>query len=108
MSPIDTYCPYCESGLIKKYGHKSACPTHRARASGLSALELAEIAEEASDFREYLEHIQQKVDSTLCVCGHRQDNHSRDDNIDNPDPGEPCGKCECFTFRPTFFREGEK
>lgn len=26
---------------------------------------------------------------------------------DNPDPGEPCGKCDCFTFRPTFYRKGD-
>ncbi len=51
--------------------------------------------------------VQEMIDSTLCVCGHRADNHSRDDNIDNPDLGEPCSKCGCFTFRPTFYREGE-
>jgi hypothetical protein len=62
----------------------------------------------SADLQEYLKHVETMLQATLCVCGHRQDNHSRDDDVNNPDPGEPCSKCDCFTFRPTFYREGEK
>lgn len=40
------------------------------------------------------------MDREVCTCGHGYDDHAHDDNIDNPDPGEPCRLCECYTFRP--------
>ena len=69
---------------------------------------MSKASEDRAIFREYLKHLETMLKLTLCVCGHSQENHSRDENVNNPDPGEPCHKCECFTFRPTFWRQGEK
>lgn len=50
-----------------------------------------------------LDWLQWAVDATLCVCGHRSDEHK---SVIGPPVCQVCDECD--EFRPTFYRDGER
>lgn len=64
-------------------------------------------------FRAFLVQTQELIDSTLCVCEHRADKHM-ETSVGRTGPCtvrwyDHAGNefCQCTTFRPTFYRDGE-